>query len=172
MMRAPYQKNDGIADGIITDGSLTVQVVIKGNTNDTLIKPKTNDRGIYAYVEIGGVQPSTSGTGSLLLLDADANFGTLNSNADPSTIGLLFLTGDAETPVATSVGLIYEPVLEVLRKPSAATLTITNRGGSTNGVTTSRNLAFTISCAGLDFDSGVTDYEFLFRVNYARRINA
>lgn len=173
MMRAPYQKNNGISDDIITmSDEIIVQVIIRGNTNDTLIAPVTNAGGVVAYVEIGGVQPSTSGTGLLYLQDADANFGALDSNADPSSIGLLVLCGDARTPVAVATGSAPEPVLEVLRKPSAATLTITNRGGSTNGVTTSKNLAFTISCAGLDFDSGVTNYEFLFRVVYARDINA
>ena len=172
MMRAPYLKNNGIADSLAQYQEIFVQCVVKGNTNDTLIKVKTDFPGIYGYCEIGGVQPSTTGVGALLLQDADANFPAFDSNADPSSFGLLFLVGDAETPVATSVGLVVEPQLQVIKKPSAATLTITNRGGSTNGVTTSKNLAFNISCAGVDFDAAIADFEFLFKVVYRRKLNA
>lgn len=175
MMRAPYQKSSGIGDGIINYGELYFTTVIYGNTNDTLIVPRSDQPGIYAYAEIGGVQPSTSGTGLLYLQDADANFPALDSNADPSSFGILILAGDAAAPVAVGLpaaGYSPQPVLQLLRGPAGVTATLSNRGGGTDGVTTSGNLAFSVSCAGADFDAAIAPFEFFWRVVYKRNINA
>lgn len=168
-MSAPYQFNSGIADAIVQWQQVTFQVIINGNTNDTLIKPQTDAPGIYAYCEIGGVQPSSAGTGLLFIQDTGTNYPAFDSNANPSSFGLLLLTGDAFDPSSTTVA--PSPSFELLRSPAGAVVTLSPNGDSTTGVTASNNLAFSCVCAGLDFDSAITSYEFLFRVNYKRAIN-
>lgn len=143
--------------------SIDFTVVISGNTNTTLISCKA-DCGIQPYVEIGGAQPSTSGTGLLLLTDAGANFPTLYSAADPAVWGLLVSVKDANP--------LYSPTLEILSKPSASTDTVSLRGTATTGVTASGNLALSVSSAGLDFDAAVATFKWRMRITYKRVLNA
>lgn len=167
-MSAPYQNNTGIADGIVQYQQLLFQAIIKGNVVAANIVPQTDQPGIIAYTEIGVTQPTTGGTGLLFLQDGGANFPVFVNNANPSTFGVLLLVGDAFDPVGNT---FPAPVLEALRVPVGVTATISPNGDTTTGVTLSNNLAFSISCAGANFNAANVSFEFLFRLTYKRSIN-
>lgn len=149
------------ADNVLYE-MINFTVTLTGNTTDTLITCKA-DSNVQPYVEIGGVQPSTSGTGLLLLTDSGANFPTLDSNASPTVWGLLLTVRDADP--------LYTPTLEVLIKPSASTDTISLRGNATTGITVNNNVAFSISSAGIDLDAAAASFVWRMRVTYKRLLS-
>jgi hypothetical protein len=156
--------NAGLQGGKIAYDTITATVTLSNTAaSDVNIKTASDVQGVQAYAEIGAVQPSTSGTGLLLLTDSGANFPTLDSNADPTVWGVLVTCKDADTT--------FNPIIQVLRKPSAATDTISLRGTSTTGVTASKNIAFSISSAGIDLDSGASTYSWTFLITYKRILN-
>lgn len=157
-----FEMNRGQSD-LARYATLDFQVKLNGNTNAALITCQCDVNSFVPYVEIGGVQPSTSGTGLLYLLDAGANFPTLDSNASPCVWAFLLMVGDADST--------YIPVVEILRDTSSSTNTISPRGNSVSGVTLSNNIAFSISSLGLDLDNLITTYEFCLRVTYKRLID-
>lgn len=141
-------------------GKIEFDVFLNGNTNVTLLKSSTSVTDVVSYVEINATQPSTGGSGLLYLQDSDANFPTLDSNADPTVWSLLALVKDADDK--------FLPTCEVIEQPSGVTTTVSRRGGGTDGVTSNKNLSFSFSSAGLDLDSAVTDYRFRLRITYKK----
>lgn len=155
--------NAGLERGkLLYDFIMVTATLSNTAASDVNIKTASDD-GSQAYAEIGAVQPSTSGTGLLLLTDSGANFPAFDSNADPTVWGMLITCKDADPT--------FTPIIEVKKKPSAATDTITLRGTSSTGITASKNIAFSISSAGIDLDAGAATYTWTFLVYYKRILN-
>lgn len=133
-------------------------IQLSGSTTPANVSCKSDTYDVVPYVEINGVQPSTSGTGLLYLQDSGATFPTLDSDADPAVWGLLILCRDADPN--------YPPIVEYLFA-GGVTNTMTRRGVSTTGVTVNKNLAFSFSSAGANL-SGNNTYNLQLRITYKR----
>lgn len=109
--------------------------------------------GAKIYCEtVSGVQPT-------ITEDTGANFATLDSEAAPAIVGVLVRCADAKAMVA-------KPRITVVSSASMTAGVTTLAGASTSGVTASKNLAFTISCTGLDLDAGTATHTFLVEYWY------
>lgn len=127
-------------------------VTLNGNTTPASITTSTNmPTGVICYAETSG-QPTP--------VDAGANFGTLDSNAAPSTVGILVLTSTAIRIVD-----IYVPTLGITSAQMTAGV-ISLNGASTTGITASGNIAFVVSCTNLDLDSAIADHKFPLVIRY------
>lgn len=156
-----FEMNKGQTD-LARYASFEFQVKLLGNIVSADRKVQCDVNSFVPYIEIGGVQPSTSGTGLLYLQDAGANFPTLDSDASPAVWAFLLLVGDADPT--------FQPVVEILRDTSGSTNTIAARGNAFSGVTLSNNVSMAITSAGMNLALTVT-YEFVLRVTYKRLIN-
>ncbi len=94
----------------------------------------------------------------------DANFASLVSSATPTVIGLYVLDGRATklNSVTIDAGSIQS---------ASMTATVITRKGVTGspastGVTTSGNLAFQVSCTGVDLDAAAINHKFTVTVDY------
>jgi len=163
-MASPFLKSGPIETQNIQIRRIAVKVTLIGNTVKTSIYGNTDTPDTRAYVEINGVQPSTSGTGALFLEDAGATFGTLDSDAAPSTIGILLKVGDAIELVKAEV-----PTLTISSNAMTAGV-ITKAGASTTGVTASNNIAFVVSGTNLDLDADVSNHIFWVDVTYKAKL--
>ncbi len=163
-MSAPFLKSGPIETQNIQLKRIAVKCTLVGSTTAANIYGNTDTADTRAYVEIGGVQPSTSGTGALLLEDSDANFGTLDSNAAPSTVGVLLKVGDALGIVSATV-----PTLTISSAQMTAGV-VSLKGASTTGVTASNNIALLVSCTTLDLDSAIENHSFWVDVVYKSKL--
>lgn len=124
---------------------------------------------LYGASEAGSVAAGTNVTGVIPYVatlsqptpvDSGANFGTLDSTADPTTIGVLALTGFAKRIVD-----IYVPN-QGITSASMTAGAITKCGASNTGITASGNIAFVVSCVGLDLDSAIVTHSFPIVIKY------
>lgn len=130
-----------------------------GNTTAASIAGGSDVTNIKVYVESSG-QPTP--------VDSGANFGTLDSNAAPSVIGILVLTGlTVATGNALRVVNVEIPALSITSASMTAGV-VSLKGASSTGVTASGNIAFTVSCTGLDLsvDAAIANSSFNVIVSY------
>ena len=163
-MSAPFLKSGPIETQNIQLKRIAIKCTLVGNTNAALIYGNTDTADTRAYVEVGGVQPSAGETGALYLEDSGANFGPLDSNAAPSTVGVLLKVGDALEIVSATV-----PTLTISSAQMTAGV-VSLKGMSTTGVTASRNIALVVSCTTLDLDSAVANHSFWVDVVYKSKL--
>lgn len=141
----------------IMNARLSFKVKLIGNTTAASVTAGTtaND-GISVWLEAASLSAPT-----------DANFSGLQSSATPTVIGIYIEDGSA-----IRLGGVTVPVNSI-RSASMTAGVITDKGvasaiaGST-GVTTSQNLAFQVSCTGLDVNAAAIDHEFNVEVTYDR----
>ena len=135
-------------------------VTFNSNTTPASITGYTDVSNIKIYYETSG-QPTP--------VDSGANFGTLDSNAAPTTLGLLVLTGGTvATGIAQRVVDIRVPTSTII-SASGTPMTagvISLKGASSTGVTASGNIAAVISCTGLDGDSDISTTTFNVIITY------
>lgn len=163
-MAAPFLKSGYIETQNIQIKRIAVKCTLVGNTVKASIYGNTDTPDTRAYVEINGVQPSTGGAGALFLEDAGATFGTLDSDAAPSTIGVLLKVGDAIEIVSVTV-----PTLTISSNAMTAGV-VTLKGTSSTGVTASSNIAFVVSGTSLDLDADVSNHSFWVDVVYKSKL--
>lgn len=139
----------------LTEVAYTVNLV--GHTSVGSINAYTNAQdGVFAYVEATG-QPTP--------VDSGATFGTLDSNAAPSTCGVLVMDGNFERYLDTTL-----PFNITSAQMTAGT--ITKAGASTTGLTASGNLAIVVSCTTLDLDSAIANHSFDLITRALRKLGA
>jgi hypothetical protein len=141
----------------IMNARLSFKVKLIGNTTAASVTAGTtaND-GIRVWLEAASLSAPTN-----------ANFSGLQSSATPTVIGIYIEDGHA-----IRLGGVTVPVNSI-RSASMTAGVITNTGetsaisGST-GVTDDGNLAFQVSCTGLDVNAAAIDHEFNVEVTYDR----
>ncbi len=97
-----------------------------------------------------------------------ANFASLVSNATPTVIGLYLLSGRATKLNAVSIDA------NSIQSASMTASAITWKGATTTaalgtkstGVSSDGNLAFQVSCTGVDLDAATIQHKFTCVVNY------
>ena len=118
------------------------------------IKAYSDSPELVPYVE-SSVQPTPADTG--------ANFPTLDSNAAPSTFGVVVYVQDA----ARILRVETLPLTISSAQMTAGVTALANLYGASNtGVTASKNLAFVVSCTGLDLDSAIQNHVFDLMIHY------
>lgn len=150
-MDTPFNKSSILTDADIFQRRFAAKITLVGSTVLTNLNAYSDNSAVIPYVEINGVQPTPA--------DSDANFGTLDSNAAPSTTGILVLCQDAVELISATV-----PPESIVSGSMTAGVT-TRKGGALIGSTTSYNLAYVVSCTGLDLDSAIANHSFW--VNHA-----
>jgi hypothetical protein len=125
---------------------LAFKVSIVGNTTAASIKTYA-DGSILVYHE--------NDTRTVTAVDSDIGFALtdLENGAVPAVIGVLIPVGDAEEIVEITVpsnGIVNTSLTGAMTAGVA-----TKKGASSTGVTASDNIAFTLSCTGLDIDEDV-----------------
>lgn len=146
-----FTTNAGLEAARLAVREIVAMITVYGNTVVASITAGTNVTGVIPYVEAAG-QPTP--------VDSGANFGTLESGADPSTVGILALTGTASRIID-----IYVPTQGIV-SAVMTTGAITKKGDSSTGVTASGNIAFVVSCAGLQIDAAITNHSFPVVIQY------
>jgi len=127
-------------------------ITLNGNVVAANITTGTNmPGGVICYAETSG-QPTPD--------DPGANFGTLDSNAAPSTVGILIFTSTAKRIVDIQV-----PTLGIISSQMTAGV-VTLAGNSNTGVTASGNIAFVVSCTTLQLDFASVTHTFPIIVKY------
>lgn len=109
--------------------------------------------GVLVYAEATG-QPTPA--------DAGANFGTLDSNAAPSTVGVLVMDGYFER--------LDEAVVVNVSSAQMTAGVVTKAGASTTGITASGNIAVVVSCTTLDLDSAIANHSFTLVLRGLRKV--
>lgn len=138
--------------------TVCAQITLNSNTNVALITGYTDVTNVKIYYETN-VQPTPVDTG--------ATFGTLDSNAAPSTVGLLILTGNTvATGNAYRIVDVRVPVPTISTTAGMTAAVPSLAGLSTTGVTVSGNIAVVLSCTGLDLDSISGTNTFWVYVDY------
>lgn len=133
---------------------LFVRVTVVGSTTVANITAFTEaSDGILAYVEATG-QPTPA--------DAGANFGVLDSNAAPSTVGILLMDGFFER--------VDEAVVVNISSAQMTAGVVSKVGNATTGITASGNIALVVSCTTLDLDSAVANHSFTLIVRGLRKV--
>jgi len=126
----------------------------------------TTPANIVIYSDVTAIKMYAETSGQPTPVDSGANFGTLDSNAAPTTVGLLVLTGQTvATGNALRVVDIFVPTTGIQSAAMTAGV-VTLAGASTTGVTASGNIAAVISCTGLDGDANTNTTTFNVIVRY------
>lgn len=133
------------------------KITLIGNTVATSVRCLSDTEDIIPYIQINGVQPSTTGAGLLFLQDSGANFPTLDSTTDPTIWGLLLMVRDANP--------LYRPYIRAIWEDPGIATVFTLCGASSTGVTASRNLAWSMSTAGADMTTNTT-FTFQLEIIY------
>lgn len=150
MNGSSFLKNSRAENTRLKRRHVTSVVTLTASTTPANITATTDMPGaLYAYVETSG-QPTP--------VDSGATFGTLDSNAAPSTVGILFTGGDAKAHVSARA--------TVISSASMTAGTFTKVGASSSGVTLSKNNALVMSCAGLDLDANANVHQVLVELWY------
>lgn len=128
-------------------------LTITGNTTDASSSATSKNPMVKIFLEEG------SDSGDPDTVDAQASLGTLDDDADPAVIGLIVTCGDAAEFYASKTEKVSGDL-------TAATPT--KKGSSSTGVTaTLKNLAVSVSLAGVDIDLNtnvqVLTQEFWYR---------
>jgi len=157
---AIFAKNEKLEQARLKRQYITTLVTVAGSATLGSVLISTDlGSAVQPYWEAStGVQPTVTA-------DLGANFTTLNSEAAPSSMGILVACGDARKLVAVRATVV-----------SSATMTAgvaTFAGASTSGVTAAlstavnggQNVAFSVSCTGLNFNLAATS-TFLLEVWY------
>lgn len=155
MNRAGFARS-AVEQVALKNFELFIRVTLVGNTVVANLSAFTDaGDGALAYVEATG-QPTPADTG--------ATFGTLDSNAAPSTVGILVMDGFFERLDDASVVNI-----------SSAQMTagvVTKVGASSTGITASGNIAVVVSCTTLDLDSATANHSFTLILRGTRKVSA
>lgn len=132
------------------------RIVLVGDTTAANITayPLYNSQ-MLPFVE-SNVQPTARADA----IDPDNNFPTLDSNAAPSTVGIILQVGDAEAVVDIQI-----PTLSIASLSMTAGVP-SLYGVSNTGITPAKNICFVVSCTGLDLDSAVANSLFDVLVTY------
>jgi len=146
-----FVNSSGFESSRLAVREIVAYITIYGNTNEPSIKAGTDTTGVIPYVE-NGAQPTPA--------DSGANFGTLDSNTDPSTIGILALTGNAGRIIDA-----YVP-FQSISSGTMFTGSVTKVGLSSTGITASGNIALVITCSGLEIDKSITNHSFNVVIQY------
>jgi hypothetical protein len=138
MSRGTFQKSPVLESAALRDREINTKITIVANTTDASIK---------AYSDLGSaVTVYKEGD---TVSDSDAQFGTLDTDAAPGVFGVLVNCQDA-----FRINKIEVPVDSI----SSATMTA--------GVTSSNNIAFTVSCTNLDPDADTATTTFNLVIKY------
>jgi hypothetical protein len=134
-------------------GRVYSMLTITGNTTDASSSAKSANPMVKIFLEEG------SDSGDPDTVDSEASLGTLDDDADPAVIGLIVTCGDAAE--------FYECVVRKFSGDLTAA-TVTKKGSSSTGVTTTaKNLAVSVSLAGVDIDANTNvqklGCEFFYR---------
>lgn len=97
--------------------------------------------------------------------DTDVNFGTLANTPAPAVFGLLLRCGDATEFVGCD--LLGASIVNGAGLAMTA-LAVTPKGGGLLGVTTSKNIALSISCTGLNGTAAVQPCTFWVVLRYKK----
>jgi hypothetical protein len=148
MSRGTFQKSPVLESAALRDREINTKITIVANTTDASIK---------AYSDLGSaVTVYKEGD---TVSDSDAQFGTLDTDAAPGVFGVLVNCQDA-----FRINKIEVPVDSI----SSATMTagvVAWKGGG-DGVTSSNNIAFTVSCTNLDPDADTATTTFNLVIKY------
>lgn len=129
-------------------------------------KANITPASIVIYSDVTAIKMYAETSGQPTPVDSGANFGTLDSNAAPTTVGLLVVTGPTvATGNALRVVDIFVPTTGIQSAAMTAGV-VTLVGASTTGVTASGNIAAVISCTGLDGDANTATTTFNVVVRY------
>lgn len=129
---------------------------LKSAVSDADVRGFTDIVDHKLYLEIGGVQPSSSvaATSLLYLADSDAGFPSLDSNAAPAVIGSVIYCEN------TNLIVVQEVPTALISSASMSAGVVTKRGASSTGISASKNLCTSISCTGLDLESAAGTHTF------------
>lgn len=119
---------------------------LTANTTQASISLKSKNPGVLGFLEVGlddGVQST---------VDSGNTFGTLDVDADPCVIGVIVKGGDAAE--------LYEARTTKVSSAALTAGTPTFCGASSSGVTLLKNLAVTVSLAGIDADANTNVHKF------------
>lgn len=127
-------------------------VTITGNTTDASSSVTSDNPCVRVFLE-EGIDAGTPNS-----VDSGNGFGTLDDDADPAVIGILAMVADAEA--------FRESITRKISGDLTGA-TPTKCGASSSGVTVLKNLAVTVSLAGVDIDANtnvqVLAQEFFYR---------
>lgn len=113
-----------------------------------------------------GVQVWTQATSATA--PSAANFASLLSSATPTVIGIYLLDGQAKK--LNNVTLLAATIQSASMTAGVVTFkgeqTAAALGTISTGITSDGNVAFQVSCTGLDLDSAALNHKFTCVVNY------
>ncbi len=152
MTASPFLLHSGGETFRLKLGRVYSVLTITGNTTDASSSASSANPMVKIFIEEG------SDDGDPTVVDAGHTFTTLDDDADPAVIGLLCMCGDAVQ--------FFESITRKISGDLTAA-TPTKAGVTTSGVTLLKNLAVTVSLAGVDIDNDthvqVLAQEFFYR---------
>lgn len=113
------------------------------------------NKDMLPFVEATG-QPTAAADA----VDPDNNFPVLDSNAAPSTVGIILAVGDASSVIDIQI-----PTLSISSLSMSAGVPSLFGVGNT-GITPAGNICFVVSCTGLQLDAAVANSLFDVLVTY------
>lgn len=153
MSEAIFSKNEKLEQARLKRQYIATLITVAGSaTLANVVISSDLGNAVQPYWEaVSGVQPLTP-------LDTGATFATLDSEAAPSSMGILIMCGDAKV-------CPFKPRVTNITSGTMTAGVVTLAGASTSGVTVpntivgglgGRNLAFSISCTALNFQAAAT----------------
>lgn len=165
-MRYPIIKSTGLDNDMFKTHELWTYCTLLSAAADTGVRGYTDTQDANLYLEIGGVQPSSAlaATSVSYIADAGATLPTLDSNAAPAIIGAVIYSYDFDQFVIQEV-----PTALIVSATMSAGV-VSKRGASTTGISITYNGCTSISCTGLDLDSGVATSTFYLHTIWKSRL--
>lgn len=151
-------------------GDLFLKLQINCNTNPALVTATCLNASAPTQLVPDGVAAYVKTTVQPTPLDPGANFPVLINNADPSTVGIVVHVRDAIEPVAISSTYITNTGVGAGNVLTSVDVELRGNG-SVPGTTTSANLAFVLTCNGLNFTNSINTSTVWLICNYQRAQN-
>lgn len=152
-LSTPFLKSEQLENYRLKLGYVHALLTFNSHTTPASITTSSNNAGVKMYAETSG-QPTVSE-------DTQTNFGTLDSNAAPTTVGILAMCKDAAE--------FFHAQGSVVGTSTMTAFTYTKAGSSTTGVTALlSNLAIVGSLTTLDGDLQIAANVFQLELFYRK----
>lgn len=157
MTVTPHNSSESAERFRLSLGRLWSYFTITGNTSDASSAATTCNPAFKIFIEEG------SDSGSDSSFDSGATFSpSLDDDADPAIVGFLGMVGDA-------LEVYCVQTQEVFANSDLTYGTAVLCGASSTGVTLSKNIAYTLSMAGVDIDADTHVQRFTQEVFYRKQ---